>query len=151
MFVCHSTVIVARQCDVGLDKVSHQQYSRGGWLSGERDTAPGLTMSPGGAAHGCRHLAYSTQLSVVSQRLGGHSGAQALESATPGWRQPRQGWLHAIEQRTICSHAHGVAHAMCLFLALDVKMVPTSLYFLLQAAACRSAGLFWWLRVLLCS
>ena len=30
MFVCHSTATVARQCDVGLDKVSHQQYGQAG-------------------------------------------------------------------------------------------------------------------------
>lgn len=131
----------ARQCDVGLDKVSHQQCSRGGWLPGESDTAPGLTMSLGGACSaaqcswtgaGISHNK-STQLSgLVSDFPEDSAGVPARKHL----RAPRlDGGSHgragctpsSSEQLFSCTWR--IAHAMCLFLALDVKKVPSSLYF----------------------
>ena len=130
-----STVIVARQCDVGLDKVSHQQYGRGGWLSGESNTAPGLTMSPSSAAvllsaRGRVPASCIVYTAVSDYPETRRAFRRASTRERHAWEAAATAGL-AARHRAVnnCSHAHGVAHAMCLFLALDVKKVPTSLYF----------------------
>ena len=127
MFVCHSTAIAARWCDVGLDKVSHQQYSQAGGCRVrviQRRAVQCCSWTGAGISH------THTQLSVIdSQRLGGQPGAQALESATVP-RQPRQGGC--TPSRAI---AHGVAQRTrdVPLLGASQGKVPTSLYFLQPA------------------
>jgi hypothetical protein len=109
--------LATRRCDVGLDKVSHQQIQPSGWLSGESDTAPGLTMSPGGAAQ-CAHgrlgrvpasRIHSLQYNSCQacQRSPRDSAGIPARKHLRAPRQPRQGGC--TPSRTIVHGTYGVA------------------------------------------
>ena len=97
MFVCHSTATVARQCDVGLDKVSHQQYGQAGGcrvrvIQRRGDDGPRRCCSREPASR----IVYYTAVRDIPETRRAVRHARAQRGATAA----TAGRLHAIE-RTI--------------------------------------------------
>ena len=139
MFVCHSTATVARQCDVGLDKVSHQQYGQAGGcrvgvIQRRGDDGPRRCCSRQPAS---RILYYTA---VRDPRDSAGSPARARKEAP---RQPRQGGCTPSREQLFMMELH----AMCLFLALLSKGTDVVVPF----CSLQVGGSFLVLRVHLCS
>lgn len=136
MLVCHSTAIVARRCDVGLDKVSHQQYSPAGGcrvrvIQRRVDDEPRRCCSV--LTDGCRHLACITYTAVSDLP----ETRRAARRASTRERHGSHGRAAARHRERTIVH-DGVARDVP-FLGAASKRYRRRCTF---SAACRSAGLF---------
>lgn len=141
MFVCHSTATVARQCDVGLDKVSHQQYGQAGGcrvgvIQRRGDDGPRRCCSREPASR----IAYYTAVRDIPETRRAVRHARARKEAP---RQPRQGGCTPSREQLFMMELH----AMCLFLALLSKGTDVVVPF----CSLQVGGSFLVLRVQLCS
>lgn len=114
--------LATRQCDVGLDKVSHQQRQPSGWLSGGRNTAPGRVEAQAVllSAHG-RVPASRIHNVHTLQQLSGLSAIHHLprdSAGIPARKHSRK--RHGSHGQGGCTPSRTIVHECC---TLDVPFL----------------------------
>jgi hypothetical protein len=103
-----------RRCDVGLDKVSHQQIQPSGWLSGGRNTAPGWVEAQAVllSAHG-RVPASRIHNVHTLQQLSGLSAIHHFPETRRAFRRASTCERHGSHGQGGCTPSRAIVHECC--------------------------------------